>query len=71
MFKNYLKIAMRNILGHKGYSFINISGLAVGIAVCIFILLWVRDELSYNRFHKNINNLYLAATLHDHGTGKE
>jgi putative ABC transport system permease protein len=70
MFKNYLKIALRNIFGHKGYSFINISGLAVGIAVCIFILLWVRDELSFNRFHKNINNLYLAATLHDHGTKK-
>jgi ABC-type antimicrobial peptide transport system permease subunit len=70
MFKNYLKIALRNLLGHKGYSFINISGLAVGIAVCIFILLWVRDELSYNRFHKDINNLYLVATSHDHGTKK-
>jgi ABC-type antimicrobial peptide transport system permease subunit len=68
MFKNYLKIALRNLLGHKVYSLINISGLAVGIAVCIFILLWVRDELSFNRFHKNIDNLYLAATLHDHGT---
>ena len=71
MTKNYLKIALRNLLGQKGYSFINISGLAVGIAVCIFILLWVRDELSFNRFHKNINNLYLAATLHDLGTEKE
>lgn len=70
MFKNYLKIALRNLLGHKGYSLINISGLAVGIAVCIFILLWVQDELSYNRFHKNIDNLYLAATMHDHGTEK-
>jgi putative ABC transport system permease protein len=70
MFKNYLKIALRNILGRKGYSFINISGLAVGIAVCIFILLWVQDEMSYNRFHKDINHLYLAATLHDHGTEK-
>jgi predicted permease len=70
MFKNYLKIALRNLLRHKGYSFINISGLAVGIAVCIFILLWVRDELGVNQFHKNINTLYLAATQHDHGTEK-
>ena len=70
MFKNYIKIALRNLLRHKGYSFINISGLAVGIAVCIFILLWVQDELSVNQFHKNIDTLYQAATWHDHGTEK-
>jgi len=58
MFKNYLKIASRNILRHKGYSFINIVGLAVGMAVCILILLWVQDELSYDRFHKNHNDIY-------------
>jgi len=58
MIKNYLKIAFRNIKKHKGYSLINISGLAIGIAVCLFILLWVRDELSYDRFHTNIDNLF-------------
>ncbi|HUU05959.1 MAG TPA: ABC transporter permease [Patescibacteria group bacterium] len=53
MFKNYLKIAWRNIVRHKGYSFINIFGLAAGLACCILIGLWVLDELSYDRFHKN------------------
>ncbi|MFC2082268.1 ABC transporter permease, partial [Bacteroidota bacterium] len=58
MFKNYLKIAFRNILRQKGYSFINISGLALGIACCIFIFMWVNDELSYDNYNKNIDNLY-------------
>lgn len=58
MFKNYLKIALRNIKRHKGYSFINIAGLAVGMACCILILLWVRDELSFDRFHHNLDNIY-------------
>ncbi|MGD8536202.1 MAG: ABC transporter permease [Candidatus Aminicenantes bacterium] len=58
MFRNYLKIALRNIKRHKGYSFINIVGLAVGMACCILILLWVQDELSYDRFHKNADDIY-------------
>jgi putative ABC transport system permease protein len=58
MLKNYIKIALRNIIRHKLYSFINISGLAVGMACCILILLWVQHELSYDRFHENIENLY-------------
>jgi predicted permease len=58
MFGNYLKIAFRNIKRYKGYSFINIFGLAVGLACCILILLWVQDELSYDRFHTNLNDLY-------------
>jgi putative ABC transport system permease protein len=58
MFKNYLKVALRNIRKHKGYSLINIVGLAVGIACCILILLWVQDELSFDRFHKKGDNIY-------------
>lgn len=58
MFKNYLKIALRNIRKQKGYSFINIAGLSVGIACCILILLWIQDELSYDRFHKNGHQIY-------------
>ncbi len=58
MFKNYLKTALRNILRHKGYSFINIAGLALGMACCILILLWVKDELSFDRYHKNCNEIY-------------
>jgi putative ABC transport system permease protein len=58
MFKNYLKIAIRIIRRHKGFSFINIAGLAIGMACCILILLWVQDELSYDRFHENGNDIY-------------
>jgi len=58
MLNNYLKIALRNIFRHKGYSLITISGLAIGITCCILMLLWVRDELSYDKFHENYNDLY-------------
>jgi putative ABC transport system permease protein len=58
MFTNYLKIALRVIKKHKGYSFINIAGLAVGIACCVLILLWVQDELSFDTFHANYKELY-------------
>jgi len=50
MFKNYLKIALRNLRRHKGYTFINIAGLAVGMACCALMLLFIRQELSYDRF---------------------
>lgn len=58
MFKNYLKVALRNIKRHKGYSFINIAGLAIGMACCLLILIWVLDELSYDKFHENAPDLY-------------
>ena len=57
MFKNYLKIALRNLKKHKAYFFINITGLAIGMACCILILLWVQDELSYDRFHENSDRI--------------
>ncbi|QNF32856.1 ABC transporter permease [Adhaeribacter swui] len=58
MLQNYLKIALRNLLRHKAFSFINIMGLALGMTCSILIMLWVQDELSYNRFHKNGPHLY-------------
>ncbi|HVU53854.1 MAG TPA: ABC transporter permease [Puia sp.] len=58
MFKNYLKIALRSIMRHKAYSIINISGLAIGMASSILILLWVQNELSYDRWHKHANQIY-------------
>ena len=58
MIKNYLKIAFRNIFRHKAFAAINIAGLAIGIACSIFILLWVQNELSYDRFNKNANEIY-------------
>ena len=63
MIKNYLKIAFRNLTRQKGYSFINITGLAVGMACAIFILLWVQDELSYDGFHENKDNIFRVATV--------
>jgi len=58
MINNYFKIALRNFKRQKIYSFINVFGLALGMAACILILLWVRDELSFDRFHKNADNIY-------------
>ncbi len=58
MFQNYLKIALRNLKKHKGYSFINITGLAIGMACCILIFLFVQEELSYDNFHKDLDRLY-------------
>ena len=57
MIKNYFKIAWRNLVKSKGYSAINIGGLAVGMAVAILIGLWVYDELSFNKFHKNYDRI--------------
>src|SRR5688572_18935345 len=53
MFRNYIKIAWRNLLQHKALSFINIFGLAIGMAFAILIGLWIRFELSYDQFHSN------------------
>lgn len=58
MYKNYLKIAFRNLLKHKGYSFINIFGLALGMASCLLILLFVNNELDFDGFHEKKANLY-------------
>jgi putative ABC transport system permease protein len=58
MFRNYLTIALRNLTRHKLYSFINIAGLAVGLTCAIFIILFVRDQLSYDRWIPGTENLY-------------
>ncbi len=60
---NYWKIALRKIRRNKGYSFINIVGLAIGMACCILILTWVRNELSYDRFHKNADQICRVVTV--------
>lgn len=57
MFKSYFKIGWRNLFRNKGYSFINIGGLACGMAVAILIGLWVYDELSFNKYHNNYNRI--------------
>ena len=58
MFKNYLKIAFRNVKKHKAYAFINIAGLAIGMACCILIISFIATELSYDRFHKKADRIY-------------
>ena len=68
MIKNYFKTSLRNLIKHKGYSFINISGLAMGIACCLLIILYVKDELTFDRFHKDGENIYRmqsAITMND------
>jgi putative ABC transport system permease protein len=58
MLKSYLKIALRTLLRHKGYTFINVAGLAVGMAACLLIALLIRHELSYDRFHEQADRIY-------------
>lgn len=58
MFKNYIKIALRNFKKHRGYSFINIFGLSISIACCLLIFLWVYDELSFDRFFEHADRIY-------------
>jgi predicted permease len=66
MLHNYIKITFRNIIRHKAYSFLNIGGLAIGMACSIFILLWVQNELSYDRSHKKAGQLYrLTCSVED------
>src|SRR5688572_11524328 len=72
MLRNYIKIALRNLIRNKGYSLINIGGLAVGLACCIAIGLYIWDEYSYDRFHTHYDNIYRvveqqnqAGTLYD------
>lgn len=63
MIKNYLKTGIRNLFRHKGYALINISGLAVGIASCLLISMFVKDELTYDRQHKNFDNIFRITTV--------
>ncbi|MXV51457.1 FtsX-like permease family protein [Pedobacter sp. HMF7647] len=59
MIRNYLKIAWRNLLRNKGFSLINIAGLAIGMASAILILLWIQNEISYDQFHTKKDRLYV------------
>ncbi len=61
MFINYLTVALRNLLRYKGYSAINVLGLAIGIACCVLIMLYVQDELSYDQHHEKNDRIYRLA----------
>jgi len=58
MIRNFFKVAYRNLLRNKGFSAINITGLAIGMAAAMLILLWIQNELSYDEFHKNKDRIY-------------
>lgn len=58
MIRNFFKVAYRNLLRSKGFSIINITGLATGMAAAILILLWLQNEISYDQFHKNKDRIY-------------
>lgn len=70
MIKNYLKVAFRNLIRKKGYSFITITGLAIGIACCIIILLFVRQETSYDSFHEYSERIYRVQRAHTGSSGE-
>jgi len=57
MYKSYFKIGWRNLIRNKGYSFINIGGLALGMTVAMLIGLWVYDEITFNRYYENYNSI--------------
>ncbi|HEV2482944.1 MAG TPA: ABC transporter permease, partial [Puia sp.] len=74
LFLNYFKIARRTLYRNKGFSAINISGLSIGLASAIVLLLWIRNELTYDQFHKNRDRVYQVLTrnpydghIHVHG----
>lgn len=70
MLRNYFKIALRNLSKHKFYSFINVAGLAVGLACCMIIALFVGDELSFDRYHEKKDRIY-RITQHGNFNGSE
>ncbi len=69
MLQNYLKIALRNLLRNKLYSIINISGLALGVACCLILALYIQDELSYDQYHHQRDDLYLITTQFESDRG--
>jgi len=72
MFKNYLKSALRNLLRHKAYSLINLTGFAVGMACCIVVLLFVQDEVRYDAYHERGDRIYrISSRLVLMSTGEE
>ena len=70
MIRNYIKVAIRNLLKQKFYSVLNILGLSIGISSCLFILLYIHDELSYDQFHEKGERIY-RVNLHAKLAGQE
>jgi putative ABC transport system permease protein len=67
MIGNYLLIALRNLRKHFSYSMINIAGLGLGLATCLLLSLWIRHELSFDRFHTNLDRMYRVSLEYSFG----
>src|SRR4051794_35465760 len=65
MIKSYSKIAWRNLIRNKGFSITNILGLTIGMTCTIFIFLWVKNELAYDKFHKDHDHIYQVMATRD------
>jgi len=70
MISNYLKVAFRNLRKYKAFTFINVAGLAIGMACCLLILLYVQDEIRYDRYHEKSDRIH-RVTLHGRLAGNE
>ncbi len=70
MFNSYLKTILRNIQRYKGYTFINIFGLSIGLSTAIFIFLWVADEVSFDKFHTDSDDIYKVMINHGYPDGR-
>lgn len=70
MIRHYLTIAFRNIIRNKVFSFITIAGLSIGMATSVLILLWVMDELNFDKFHTNIDRIYCIIEQQDYSDGQ-
>src|SRR6476661_9939580 len=66
MLKNYFKIAFRHIKKNKGFSLLNMLGLSLGLTCALLILLWISDEVSYNKFHKKYDDIYQVMENHNY-----
>ena len=66
----YLKVAVRNLIKFKMFSFLNISGLAIGMACCILVFLYIQDEIGYDQFHEKSNRIYRVLREREANSGE-
>lgn len=71
MIRNYVKIALRSLVRNKFYAFINITGLGIGLACCLLISLYVKDEWTFDRFHTKSSSIYRAYVKEDYGENQQ
>ena len=67
MLLNTLRVTLRSLRRHPGYTLLNLIGLGIGIACCLFLLLYVQDELSYDRYHDDAEQVFRISVLEDEG----